>query len=96
MAEAREITEGMFTAAARRLAELVSSEDLAAGSLFPPIAELRVATREIAVAVAREAGRAGVGLARDDAALQAAVDAAMWEPVYPELEPVPRAASDLR
>jgi malic enzyme len=90
--EAREITDGMFTAAAARLAELVADEDLAAGSLFPPIARLREVTAEIAVAVAREAGRAGVGRAMDERALVEAVRGAMWEPVYPVLEPVARPA----
>ena len=93
VAEAREITDGMFTAAAVRLAELVAADDLAAGSLFPPIADLRPVTTEIAVAVAREAARAGVGGALDEDALPGAVRAAMWEPVYPVLEPPARDSS---
>jgi malate dehydrogenase (oxaloacetate-decarboxylating) len=84
----------MFTAAATRLADLVRAEDLAAGSLFPPIAQLRPVTAEIAVAVAREAGRAGVGRPKDDDAWPEAVRRAMWEPVYPVLDPVPRALPD--
>jgi malic enzyme len=83
VARAREITDGMFTAAASRLADLVRPEDLAAGSLFPPIALLRLVTAEIAMAVAREAG---VGRPLDDTELEATVRASMWEPVYPLLE----------
>jgi malate dehydrogenase (oxaloacetate-decarboxylating) len=88
VAGAREVTEGMFMAAASRLAEIVRVEDAANGSLFPPVALLRPVTAEIAVAVAREARDAGVGRPLDDAALDASVRAAMWEPVYPVLEPV--------
>jgi malic enzyme len=94
VAEAREITESMFTAAASRLADLVRTEDLAAGSLFPPIADLRPVTAEIAAAVARAARDAGVGRALADTEWPQAVRAAMWEPVYPVLEPVGRASSD--
>jgi malic enzyme len=86
VAQAREITEGMFAAAASRLADLVRPEDLAAGSLFPPIANLRAVTVEIAIAVARAARDAGVGQPLDDAELPAAVRASMWEPLYPMLE----------
>jgi malic enzyme len=93
VAEAREITDGMFTAAALRLAELVDADDLGAGSLFPPIADLRPVTAEIAVAVAREAARAGVGRVLDEDALPGAVRTAMWEPVYPVLEPAARVSS---
>jgi malic enzyme len=88
VAGAREVTEGMFMAAASRLAEIVRVEDAANGSLFPPVALLRPVTAEIAVAVARGARDAGVGRPLDDAALDASVRAAMWEPVYPVLEPV--------
>ncbi|HVR71473.1 MAG TPA: NAD-dependent malic enzyme [Vicinamibacteria bacterium] len=95
VAQAREITEGMFTAAASRLAELVRPEDLAAGSLFPPIADLRPVTAEIAVAVAREARDGGVGRHLDDADLPKAVRGSMWEPVYPVLEPVPVPSPEL-
>jgi malate dehydrogenase (oxaloacetate-decarboxylating) len=88
VSQAREITESMFTAAAARLADLVRAEDLAAGSLFPPIADLRAVTAEIAVAVAREARNAGVGQPLEDAEMEGVVRASMWEPVYPVLEPV--------
>ena len=90
VAQAHEITDGMFTAATSRLADLVRPEDLASGSLFPPIAELRPVTAQIAMAVAREAREAGVGRPLDDAELAATVRASMWEPDYPLLESVTR------
>jgi malate dehydrogenase (oxaloacetate-decarboxylating) len=87
VAEAREITNGMFAAAAECLATQVSEDDLAAGSLFPPIADLRRVTARIAEAVVREAREHGLGrpIAGDE--IPRAVVAAMWEPVYVPLEP---------
>jgi malate dehydrogenase (oxaloacetate-decarboxylating) len=80
LAEAREITDGMFAAAARRLADEVKDEDLAAGSLFPPISDIRRVTAGIAAAVIRQAEREGVGRAVADP--EAAVAQAMWYPEY--------------
>jgi malic enzyme len=76
--EAREITDGMFAAAARRLAEETRPEDLQAGSLFPPVADLRRVTAAIAEAVARQAQRDGVGREVPEGA----VAQAMWFPDY--------------
>ena len=86
LSEAREITEGMFAAAAERLAAEVRDEDLAAGSLFPPIADLRRVTARIAEAVVREARQEGFGRPLSDAEIPRVVAAAMWEPAYPRLE----------
>jgi malic enzyme len=88
VAEAREITDSQFMAAAARLADLLRPEDLANGSLFPPITALRAVTAEIAVAVARAARDAGVGRPLGDGELAETVRDSMWEPVYPELDPV--------
>ncbi|HZS35156.1 MAG TPA: NAD-dependent malic enzyme [Methylomirabilota bacterium] len=96
VAEAREISDGMCRAAADALAAQVSAEDLAAGSVFPPIGELRRVTRRIAEAVVREARDAGLGRAIPDDAVGGAVAAAIWEPCYPPLERVPLAAPDGR
>jgi malic enzyme len=79
---AREITDGMFSAAATALFQAVSPEDLASGTLFPPVGELRRVTARVAEAVAREAREAGVGWALPDAAISASVVEAMWEPRY--------------
>ena len=81
VAEAREVTDAIFEAAAERLANAVRAEDLASGSLFPPVPSLRRVTVTVAEAVALAARDAGVG--RD--VLDGAVAAAMWEPDYPEL-----------
>ena len=89
VAEAREVTDGMFRAAAECLARLVSDADLAAGSLFPPICDLRRVAGRIAEAVVRAARDEGLGLALSDDAIPRAVAAAQWDPHYhPERCPV--------
>jgi malic enzyme len=87
LAEAREISEGMFAAAAERLAAEVSDEDLAAGSLYPPVAALRRVTARIAEAVMRAAREEGAGRGLSDDDIPRVVASAMWEPLYTELEP---------
>ena len=83
VAEAREVTDSMCLAAAECLAGLVGDADLAAGSLYPPIRELRQVAGRIAESVVRAAREDGVGLRLDDATIPAAVAAARWEPQYP-------------
>jgi malic enzyme len=85
--EAREVTDGMFAAAARRLAAEVRDEDLRAGSLFPPVAEIRRVEAAVAEAVVRQAGEEGVGIRLSDADVPVVVRAAMWTPVYPRSIP---------
>jgi len=87
VSEAREVTDGMFAAASDALAAQLSEDDRSAGSLFPRIAALRQVTCRVAEAVIRQAVAEGVARSvPDDPA--AAVAAAMWEPVYPLIEPV--------
>lgn len=85
VAEARTITDTMFLLAAGVLAGAVTDERLATGALYPPVSELRAVSRQIAVAVACEAGvarEAGVAAGSEAEAVEAAVDAAMWWPDY--------------
>jgi malate dehydrogenase (oxaloacetate-decarboxylating) len=87
VSEAREVTDGMFAAAADALAEQVPEQDLQAGSLFPRVAGLRGVTARVAEAVVRQAVSEGVArnVPEDPAE---AVASAMWEPVYPALDVV--------
>jgi malic enzyme len=90
VAEARAVTDGMFAAAARQLALEIHDEDLAAGSLYPPVADIRRVTAGIAAAVVRQARDEGVGQPLPDAEISAAVAAAMWFPAYPRYVPAAR------
>ena len=85
VAEAREVTDTMFAAAAATLAALVADADLAEGSLYPAMGLLRSVTVKVAEAVVRDARDRGVGRPLTDAEIPGAVAAFMWEPAYPEL-----------
>jgi malate dehydrogenase (oxaloacetate-decarboxylating) len=82
VAEAREVTDGMCRAAAETLARQVTADDLEAGSVYPPIRDLREVSSRIAEAVAREARDSGVGRELADHAIGAAVAAMRWNPDY--------------
>jgi malate dehydrogenase (oxaloacetate-decarboxylating)(NADP+) len=80
---AQRITDAMFLAAARTLALQVSPQDLAQGSLYPPLASVREVSAHIAAAVAEVAlGQGHAGMARPPDLL-AHVRACMYEPRYP-------------
>jgi hypothetical protein len=55
---------------------------IARGELFPPIGDLRVVARELAIAVVAHLGDLGVGRRFAPQAIPAAVSAAMWRPAY--------------
>lgn len=81
-AEAREVTDRMFRAAAECLAEAVPGDELRDGALYPRVRDLRRVSTRIAVAVAREAGESGVGRRLEGDALERAVVEAQWRPDY--------------
>jgi malate dehydrogenase (oxaloacetate-decarboxylating)(NADP+) len=79
---AQRISDEMFLAAARALADRVTPEDLAQGSLYPPLSSVRDVSAHIAHAVAEVAFRQGVaGIERPDDLL-AHVRAQMYDPRY--------------
>ena len=83
---ATRITDRMFAVAARTLAALVEDSQLAQGTLYPPLADIRKVSAHIAAAVAAEAREAG--LATEDLpagdALLAHVRGTMYDPRYRE------------
>jgi malate dehydrogenase (oxaloacetate-decarboxylating) len=85
--QVREVTQGMFRAAADALAREVTPEDLDSGRLLPRVRDLRRVTHRLAAAVLREAGAAGVGLPFAEHDVAPALDQAMWAPVYTDMVP---------
>lgn len=79
-AGATRMPNAMFLAAARRLSELVSEEDLAQGSLYPPLADIRRVSAVIGAAVAECAYAHGLATNPRPDDLEAAVAASMYEP----------------
>jgi malic enzyme len=88
VAEAREVTDDMFLAAARTLAAMLTPERLAAGAVYPSQSDLRRASQRIAVAVVREARDEAVGRMYHDDEIEGVVEAAMWYPEYVPYRPV--------
>lgn len=82
VAEARELPDDAFLAAAEELAASVSAERLAAGGIYPPIADLRSIARRIAVVLVRRLRDTGYGRQFRDEEIEPAVDQAMWTPAY--------------
>jgi malate dehydrogenase (oxaloacetate-decarboxylating) len=76
------VTDSMFLAASKALSESVTSAQRDRGLLLPEMDDIRRVSRTVACAVAREARNAGLGRLLDDAALEALVKHAQWEPAY--------------
>ncbi len=76
------ITDAMFMAAARTLAELVTEEDLKQGSLFPALARIREVSAQIGVAVAENAYASGLAGKPKPQDVMADVRAQMYDPRY--------------
>jgi len=86
VSRAARVTDGMLAAAAHAVADAVTHRgtDAPGGALLPPVSDVRAVTTLVAVAVARAAEADGVAQARVGD-WPAAVAAARWEPVYPDV-----------
>jgi len=82
-AKATRITEGMFLAAARTIADLSPAKRDRDANLLPPLGQLRQVSLQVAMAVAKQAVAEGVAQAVPSEDFEAMVRAKMWEPVYP-------------
>jgi malate dehydrogenase (oxaloacetate-decarboxylating)(NADP+) len=76
------VTDSMFLAAARALAESVSSNDIEQGLLYPPLRELRDISARIAAAVAKAAFGAGIGRVALPADVVDSIRSSMFDPTY--------------
>jgi malate dehydrogenase (oxaloacetate-decarboxylating)(NADP+) len=83
LTRARRVTETMFAAAAQTLATQVTEEDLAQGSIYPPIERIWEVSARIAVAVAEVAYREDLATVPRPSDLPAFVRANRYDPNYP-------------
>lgn len=81
-AEVYEVTDGVFLAAARALAECIKPDRLQRGAMYPDPSELREVSRRIAGAVVRQARSERVGRLMSDEEVEATLDRSMWFPKY--------------
>ncbi len=82
LSRASRVTESMFMAAARTLAAQVTAADLAQGSLFPPLKNVRDVSAHIAAAVFTVALREGLAGVPEPSNLVEFVKSHMYEPGY--------------
>jgi malate dehydrogenase (oxaloacetate-decarboxylating) len=80
--QAARVTDSMFVAAARALAELSPASKDPGATLFPSVDQVRAVSRRVAIAVAREARREGLVENLNDGEIERRVDAKMWSPQY--------------
>lgn len=76
------VTDSMFLAAARVLAEEVLEEDIKKGRVYPDLKEIRKVSLKIAVAVAQEAHRLGLAQVAMPDDLEEDIRRQMFDPVY--------------
>jgi malic enzyme len=81
-----EVTDQMFLVAATTLAAIVPPERIEQGAIYPRLTDLRSISRQIAIAVAKEARDGKVAPMATDAELEAAVEACIWSPEYDPLD----------
>ena len=77
---AKMVTDGMFLAAARALADTVGDDLVECGQIFPSITSVHAVSRTVAKAVAEAAIAEEVAAPMDD--IDAALEAANWGPEY--------------
>ena len=82
VSETSEVTDAMFLAAARALANLVQPADLAVGRVYPPLTKVREVSLQIATAVATAAYDAGLAGRPRPTDIAGDVRIRMFEPVY--------------
>jgi len=87
VAEAREVTDEMFLAAARALANCVTQDRLDQRAIYPDQSALREASAKIAIEVFRTARNQNLGRILPDGQIEEFVRRAIWYPDYVALDP---------
>jgi malate dehydrogenase (oxaloacetate-decarboxylating) len=80
--QARRISDRMFLAAARTIAEAAPAKRDPHANLLPPLVEARRLSFDVALAVAKQAQTESLADPMSEEAIVAAIRAKMWEPVY--------------
>jgi len=81
---ARQVSDGMISAASYALAESLTERDLANRCLMPEVSCLWDVSGRVGLAVARQAIADGVATIKNDENLEELIDQYRWRPAYPE------------
>jgi malate dehydrogenase (oxaloacetate-decarboxylating)(NADP+) len=81
--KARHVTNDMFLAAAKILADQVTDADLSQGCIYPPLSKIKEISARIAMAVARLAFEKDLADMPRPNDMRALIKTNMWEPIYP-------------
>jgi malate dehydrogenase (oxaloacetate-decarboxylating)(NADP+) len=81
--QARRVTDEMFLAAARALADQVTDEDIEQGRVYPSLSRIRQVSALIAREVAVIAYRQGLSEREEPEDIMADIESQMFQPVYP-------------
>ncbi|QSQ20899.1 NAD-dependent malic enzyme [Pyxidicoccus parkwayensis] len=79
---AKRVTDGMLTAAALTLSEFVDTNRLAQGGLYPRMDRIHTASKQVAIAVIRQAVKEGVCGEQLPEDLEAHLEQRLWKPVF--------------
>jgi malate dehydrogenase (oxaloacetate-decarboxylating) len=79
---ARRVTDTMFMAAAKCLADLSPARSNKSGRLLPPVSQLRSVSSAVASSVALQAIKDGVADPLEQQVVESRIQAIVWEPVY--------------
>jgi malate dehydrogenase (oxaloacetate-decarboxylating) len=80
--QATRVTHRMFHAASTAISDMVGADLRSKGFLLPPLSDIRKASFEVALAVARQAREDSIGMDVPDQQLKQMIKNAMWEPRY--------------
>jgi malate dehydrogenase (oxaloacetate-decarboxylating) len=81
-AQARRVTDSMFMAAAKSLAEMSPARQDHEARLLPPLTDIRAVSVTVATAVAKQACQEQLAEGCEEATLGGRIQADVWEPVY--------------
>jgi len=81
-AHSRHVSDEMFLAASRVLAEEVSGDDFERGSIYPPLRHIRKVSLKIALAVAEVAFEQGLAGIERPENLEGFIQSQVYEPNY--------------
>ena len=83
---ARRVSDGMFLAASKALAELSPAKTVEGAKLLPPLNEMLNISRYIAIAVAKQARAEGLTETLSDEQIETLIEAKIWRPEYKTYE----------